>query len=52
MFTIIRVPEGEKKKGAESLFREIMAENIPNWERDRTIQVYKEILVSKFIISH
>lgn len=40
---MIRVPEGEKKKGAESLFREVMAENISNWGRDRTIQVYEEI---------
>lgn len=40
---ITRVLGGEEDKGAESLFREIMAENFPNWGRDMNIQVYEEI---------
>ena len=38
----IGVPEGEKrKKGAESLFKETVAENLPNLGRDLDIQVHK-----------
>uniref|UniRef100_A0A9L0RFY6 L1 transposable element RRM domain-containing protein n=1 Tax=Equus caballus TaxID=9796 RepID=A0A9L0RFY6_HORSE len=37
---IIGIPEGEEKeKGAESLFKEIMAENFPNLVREMDLQV-------------
>lgn len=33
-------PEGEeRKKGAENLFEEIMAENFPNLEKEKDIQI-------------
>src|SRR3712207_3613568 len=37
---IIGIPEGEEKeKGAENLFKEIMAENFPNLVREMDLQV-------------
>src|SRR3712207_5921285 len=37
---IIGIPEGEEKeKGAESLFKEIMAENFPNLGREMELHV-------------
>lgn len=39
---IIGVPEGEdREQGVESLFKGIMAENIPNLGRDVDIQVHE-----------
>ena len=38
---ITLVPEDETKKGVESIFKEIMAENFPSLQRDLDIQVYK-----------
>ena len=37
---IIGIPKG-KEKGKESLFKEIMAENFPNMERNLDIQVHE-----------
>uniref|UniRef100_A0A9L0S6J7 LINE-1 retrotransposable element ORF1 protein n=1 Tax=Equus caballus TaxID=9796 RepID=A0A9L0S6J7_HORSE len=36
---IIGIPEGEEEKGAESLFKEIMAENFPNLGREMELHV-------------
>ena len=39
---IIRIPKGEEReKGAETLFKEIIAENFPNPEWDLKVQVDK-----------
>lgn len=39
---ILGLPEGRKReKGAENLFKEIMAENVPNLRRDLDIQVHE-----------
>ena len=39
---IIGVPEeGEKKKGTEKIFEEIIVENFPNMEKEIVIQVQK-----------
>ena len=38
---ITGVPEEKREKGAESLFKEIMAEDFPNLEEDLDIQVHK-----------
>ena len=38
---IIGIPDGEKKeKGAEGLFKEIIAENLPNLEKELDIQIH------------
>ena len=39
---IMGVPGGEeeRKKGAESLFKEIISKNFPNLERDTDIQIH------------
>ena len=40
--SIISVPKGENmKKGSESLFKEVIAENFPNLERDLDIQAHE-----------
>ena len=36
---MIGIPKEEKKKGPESLFKEIMAENFPNLGKDMYIQI-------------
>uniref|UniRef100_F6PVV0 L1 transposable element RRM domain-containing protein n=1 Tax=Equus caballus TaxID=9796 RepID=F6PVV0_HORSE len=47
---IIGIPEGEEKeKGAESLFKEIMAENFPNLVREMDLQVTEANRSSNFI---
>ena len=38
---IIGVPEGEKKKGYEKIFEEIIVENLPNVENEIVNQVQK-----------
>lgn len=37
----IGIPEEERKDRAESLFREIMVENVPNLGRDIDIQIHE-----------
>lgn len=42
--TIIEIPEGEEKeKETGNLFKLIMAENFPNMERDRDIEIYETL---------
>ena len=38
---IIRIPEKEKMKGAESLFEEIMSEDCPNLRKEMDIQIWE-----------
>ena len=41
---IIRVPEGEKReKKEESLFKEIITENIPNLRKDMDLEVHRAL---------
>uniref|UniRef100_A0A9L0TPW8 L1 transposable element RRM domain-containing protein n=1 Tax=Equus caballus TaxID=9796 RepID=A0A9L0TPW8_HORSE len=47
---VIGIPEGEEKeKGAESLFKEIMAENFPNLVREMDLQVTEATRSPNFI---
>ena len=39
---IIGVPEEEKKKGYEKIFKEIIVENFPNMEKEIVNQVQEE----------
>lgn len=43
-FHIIGIPKEEREKGAENLFEEIIAKNIPNLTKEKDIQVqeYRE----------
>ena len=38
---IMGVPEEQKEKLAESLFKEIMAEKFPNWGREMDIYIHE-----------
>ena len=38
---VMSIPEEEREKGAESLFKEIIAENLPNLGKELDIQVHE-----------
>lgn len=46
---IIRAPEGDKReKGEESLFKEIIAGNIPNLRKDMHLEVHRALFSQCF----